>query len=167
LSRPIIDRLEGESHPGDRIIVHKKRQTTFGLAQRRFDPSEHRQHDRNGLCGGLPGKPRCKRHARFALMKNEHRPRALTNDEVTLPVAAFGFGVDLLGPFVDGDAILDGISRGSRSLKERLKIPNACNLCHTDKTTAWQPPRSTVGATAGRCLAVVRLLREIPNRGAL
>jgi hypothetical protein len=43
-------------------------------------------------------------------------------------VAAFGFGVDLLGPFVDGDAILDGISRGSRSLKERLKIPNACNL---------------------------------------
>ena len=36
------------------------------------------------------------------------------NDEVTLPMAALGSGVDLLGPFVDGDAILDGISRRSR-----------------------------------------------------
>jgi hypothetical protein len=38
----------------------------------------------------------------------------LTNDEVTLPVAALGSGLDMLGPFVDGDAILDGISRKSR-----------------------------------------------------
>jgi hypothetical protein len=36
------------------------------------------------------------------------------NDEVTLPMAALGSGVDLLGPFVDGDAILDGISRRPR-----------------------------------------------------
>ena len=27
------------------------------------------------------------------------------NDEVTLPMAALGASVDLLGPFVDGDAI--------------------------------------------------------------
>ena len=26
-----------------------------GLAQRRLDPSEHRQHDRNGIGGGLSG----------------------------------------------------------------------------------------------------------------
>ena len=47
----------------------------------------------------------------------EHWPRALTNDEVTLPVAALGSGVDILGPFVDGDAILDGILRRSRSAR--------------------------------------------------
>jgi hypothetical protein len=29
-------------------------------------------------------------------------------------MAAVGSGVDLLGPFVDGDAILDGISRRPR-----------------------------------------------------
>ena len=28
-----------------------------GLAQRGFDPSEHRQHDRNGICCGLSGEP--------------------------------------------------------------------------------------------------------------
>ena len=48
-------------------------------------------------------------------MENEHRPCALTNDEVTLPMAALGSAVDGLGPFVDGDAILDGILRRSRS----------------------------------------------------
>ena len=42
-------------------------------------------------------------------MENEHRPCALTNDEVTLPMAALGSAVDSFGPFVDGDAILDGI----------------------------------------------------------
>jgi hypothetical protein len=88
-----------------------------GLAQRGFDPSEHREHDRNGLGGSLSGEPNRKRHARFALMENEHRPCALTNDEVTLPVAALGSGVDILGPFVDGDAIPDGILRRSRSAR--------------------------------------------------
>jgi hypothetical protein len=52
--------------------------------------------------------------ADHAFMENEHWPCALANDEVTLPMAALGSGVDLLGPFVDGDAILDGISRRSR-----------------------------------------------------
>ena len=33
-------------------------------------------------------------------MENEHRPCALTNDEVTLPMAALGSAVDSLGPFV-------------------------------------------------------------------
>ena len=55
---------------------------------------EHRQHNRNGLGGGLSGKPSCQRHARFALMENEHGPCTLTNDEVTLPVAALGSGLD-------------------------------------------------------------------------
>ena len=32
-------------------------------------------------------------------------------------VAALGSGVDMLGPFVDGDAILDGILRRSRSAR--------------------------------------------------
>ena len=86
-----------------------------GLAQRGFDAGEDRQHDRNGLGGGLPDESGCERHAGFALMKNEHRPCALTNDEVTLPMAALGSAVDSLGPFVDGDAILDGILRRSRS----------------------------------------------------
>src|SRR5262245_7889185 len=48
-------------------------------------------------------------------MQNEHRPCALTNDEVTLPMAALGSTIDSLGPFVDGDAILDGILRRPRS----------------------------------------------------
>jgi hypothetical protein len=43
-----------------------------GLAQRGFDPSEHRQHDRNGLSGGLAGEPGGERHAGFALMENSH-----------------------------------------------------------------------------------------------
>src|SRR4029077_9611503 len=80
-----------------------------------FDPSEHRQHDRNGLSGGLSREPGGERDARFALMQNEHRPCALTNDEVTLPMAALGSAVDSFGPFVDGDAILYGILRRSRS----------------------------------------------------
>ena len=54
------------------------------------------------------GEPSCKRQARFALMENEYWPCALTNDVVALPVAALGSGIDILGPFVDGDAILDG-----------------------------------------------------------
>ena len=61
-----------------------------GLAQRRVDTGEHRQHDRNGLGGGLSGKPSCQRHARFALMENEHWPCTLTNDEVTLAGAVAG-----------------------------------------------------------------------------
>ena len=65
-----------------------------GLAQRGLDPSEHRQHDRNGLSCGLSGEPGGERHAGFALMENEHRPYTLPNDEVTLPMAALGSAVD-------------------------------------------------------------------------
>jgi hypothetical protein len=93
-----------------------------GLAQCGFDPSEHCQHDRNGLSCGLSGKPGGERHAGFALMQNEHRPCALTKDEVTLPMAALGSAVDSLGPFVDGDTILDGILRRSRSIFLRRGI---------------------------------------------
>ena len=79
-----------------------------GLVQRGFDPSEYRQHAVNGLSGGLASEPGGERHTGFALMENEHRPCALTNDEVTLPMAALGSAVDSLGRLVDGNAILDG-----------------------------------------------------------
>ena len=88
-----------------------------GLAQRGFDAGEDRQHDRNGLGGGLPDESGCERHAGFALMENEHGPCALADDEIALPMADLHSGVDVLGPFVDGDAILDRISRRSRSAR--------------------------------------------------
>ena len=47
-------------------------------------------------------------------MENEHGPRALADDEVALPMAGFGSGVDSLRPFMDGDPIFDRISRGPR-----------------------------------------------------
>src|SRR2546428_1282333 len=60
----------------------------------------------------FPASPRSEGHAGFALMENEHGPRALADDEVALPMAGFGPSIDVLGPLVDGNAILDGISRG-------------------------------------------------------
>ena len=97
--------------PGEgRVIIESD-----GLAQRGFDAGEDRQHDRDGLGGGLSGEPRGECHAGFALMENEHGPHALADDEVALPMTGFGSGVDILGPFVDGDAILDRISRRPRS----------------------------------------------------
>jgi hypothetical protein len=59
-----------------------------GLAQRGFDAGEDRQHDGDGLGGGLSGKSRGEGHAGFALMQNEHGPRALADDEVALPMTA-------------------------------------------------------------------------------
>jgi hypothetical protein len=38
-------------------------------------------------------------------------------------VAALGSGVDCLGPFVDGDAILDGVLRRSRSARAAAFVP--------------------------------------------
>jgi hypothetical protein len=38
-------------------------------------------------------------------------------------VAALGSGVDRLGPLVDGDAILDGILRRSRSVRAAAFVP--------------------------------------------
>jgi hypothetical protein len=86
-----------------------------GLAQCGFDAGEDRQHDRDRLGGGLSGEPRGEGQTGFALMQNAHGPRVLADDEVALPMTGFGFGVDILGPFVDGDAILDRITRRSRS----------------------------------------------------
>src|ERR1700730_15925927 len=45
-------------------------------------------------------------------MENEHGPCALADDEVALPMAGLGSGVDSLRPFMDGDPIFDRISRG-------------------------------------------------------
>ena len=56
------------------------------------------------------GHPRRKRHTGFALMENEHGPCALADDEIALPMAGLGSGVDSLRPFMDGDPIFDRIS---------------------------------------------------------
>jgi len=48
-------------------------------------------------------------------MENEHGPCALADDQVALPMTGLGPGVDILGPLVNGDAILDRISRRPRS----------------------------------------------------
>jgi len=50
-------------------------------------------------------------------MENEHGPCALADDEVSLPMAGLGSGVDSLRPFMDGDSIFDRISRGPRSAR--------------------------------------------------
>src|SRR5208282_4071591 len=50
----------------------------------------------NGFSGSLSNKPRRKRHTGFALMENEHGPCVLADDEVALPMAGFGSGVDRL-----------------------------------------------------------------------
>ena len=39
-------------------------------------------------------------------MENEHGPCALADDEVALTMTSLGSGVDIFGPFMDGDAIL-------------------------------------------------------------
>ena len=50
-------------------------------------------------------------------MENDKWPRALADDEVALPMTSLGSGVDVFGPFMDGDAILYGISRRPRSTR--------------------------------------------------
>src|SRR5271157_758496 len=55
--------------------------------------------------------------AGFPVMEDEHGPRALADDEVALPMTSLGSGVDIFGPFMDGDAILYGISRRPRSAR--------------------------------------------------
>src|SRR5271166_6751506 len=98
---------------GESCIIIK----SDGLAQRGGDAVEDGQHDRNGFSGSLSNEPRCKRHAGFALMENEHGPCALADDEVALPMTSLGSGVDIFGPFMDGEAILYGISRRPRSAR--------------------------------------------------
>src|SRR5437660_10807885 len=58
----------------------------------------------------------------LALMENEHGPRALADDEVALPMAGFGPSIDVLGPVVDGNAILDGNSRRPRSARTTVVV---------------------------------------------
>ena len=89
-----------------RVIVESD-----GLAEGRMDSAEHSEHDGYGLGGSFSAEPCGKRHAGFAFMENEHGPRALADDEVALPMAGVGPSIDVLGPLVDGNAILDGISR--------------------------------------------------------
>jgi hypothetical protein len=50
-------------------------------------------------------------------VENEHGPCALADDEVALPMTVLGSGIDILGSFVDGDAILDCISRRPRTAR--------------------------------------------------
>jgi hypothetical protein len=87
--------------------------------------------------------------AQFALMQNEHRPCALTNDEVTLPMAALGSAIDSLGPFVDGDTILDGILRRpaafvtTREITPRLLGPLGCPIDKGIDRLATHGPQTT------------------------
>src|SRR5208282_2570466 len=78
---------------GESCIIIK----SDGLAQRGCDAVEDGQHDRNGFSGSLSNEPRRKRHTGFALMENEHGPCALADDEIALPMAGLGSGVDSLG----------------------------------------------------------------------
>ena len=47
-------------------------------------------------------------------MEDEHRPRALADDEVAFPMANVGAGFDVFRSIVDGGAVFDRIARGSR-----------------------------------------------------
>jgi hypothetical protein len=69
-----------------------------GLTQRGCDAVEDGQHDRDGFSGSLSNEPRRKRHTGFALMENEHGPCVLADDEIALPMAGLGSGVDSLIP---------------------------------------------------------------------
>ena len=68
------------------------------------------EHHGYGLSRGFSGQSGDERYAGFAFMEDEHGPRALADDEVALPMTSLGSGVDICGPFMDGDAILYGIS---------------------------------------------------------
>src|SRR3979411_2800125 len=57
----------------------------------------------------------CERRPGFACVKNKHGPCALAEDKVTFPMAGLASGVDILGPFMDGNAILNCISPRPRS----------------------------------------------------
>ena len=50
-------------------------------------------------------------------MKNKHGPCALAEDKVAFPMAGLASGVDILGPFMDGNTILNCISRRPRSAR--------------------------------------------------
>src|SRR3981081_3700623 len=85
------------AHALQQTVLGESRVIIESVAQRRFYASEDRQHDRDGLGGGLSGEPRSEGHAGFAFMENEHGPGRLADDEVALPMADLGPGVDVLG----------------------------------------------------------------------
>ena len=104
-------------------VAHASQETMLGeggvviesdrLAQSWIDPAEHREHDGDGLGGGLAGEARRKGQARFPLVQDEYGPGALADDEIALPVTGFGPGFDPLRSIVDGGAIPDRVARGS------------------------------------------------------
>ena len=60
----------------------------------------------------FPASPAASVTRDLRLWRTKHWPCTLTNDEVTLQVAALGSGLDMLGPFVDGETrSLDGNPR--------------------------------------------------------
>ena len=61
-------------------------------------------------------------------MENEHGPCALADDEVALPMTSLGSGVDIFGPFMDGDAILYRISRRPRSARAAAFVTSVLGL---------------------------------------
>src|SRR5271165_1722892 len=79
----------------------------------RIDAAEHREHRGDGFCGGLACEPRGERDPRLTLMQDEHRPRALADDEVALPMAGLAAAFNGLRTIMDRGSILDGVARGS------------------------------------------------------
>ena len=75
-----------------------------------MDPPEHGEHDRDGFRGGISGEPRGEGHEGFSFMQDEHRPRALADDEVAFPVTNIGAAFDVPGPIVDGGAVFDHVA---------------------------------------------------------
>jgi hypothetical protein len=57
-----------------------------------IDPADDGEHDRYGLSGDFCDQSRGERHTRFALVEDQHGPRALTDDEVAFPELNSIFG---------------------------------------------------------------------------
>ena len=94
----------------EKSCLVKTARTWSDLRRRGMDPPEHGEHDRDGFRGGLSGEPRGEGHAGFSFMQDEHRPRALADDEVAFPVTNIGAAFDVPWPIVDGGAVFDPVA---------------------------------------------------------
>src|SRR3954471_364303 len=88
-----------------RVVIERD-----GFAQGGIDPPEHGEHDRDGFRRGLSREPRGEGYAGFWFMQDQHRPRALADDEVALPVTNIGAAFDVPWPIVDGGAVFDHVA---------------------------------------------------------
>jgi hypothetical protein len=93
-------------------VIHEAILTFEGnrLAQAGVDPGEDGEHDGDGLGRGLAGKPGCEGDAGFSFVENEDRPGSLADDEIALPMAGLGAGVDGFRPIVDRGSVPDRVA---------------------------------------------------------